>query len=125
MHVGGAHSTIFRFQITCLEIKESLGGLEQWGPALTAGDTRVLCVAQGTGRETPHLSLRSPYHWVGCGRPLWVSAREASWVPFLRQDEARLSCPNSAGTLRSQSETERTHLSNYSFLPNKLYYIVG
>ena len=73
MHVGGAHSTIFRFQITCLEIKESLGGLEQWGPALTAGDTRVLCVAQGTGRETPHLSLRSPYHWVGCGRPLWVS----------------------------------------------------
>ena len=32
---------------------------------------------------------------------------QSTKIPFLRQDEDWLSCPNSAGTLRSESETER------------------
>ena len=36
-----------------------------------------------------------------------LSYVEASGVPFLRKDVACLSCPNSAGTLLSESEMER------------------
>lgn len=87
MHVEGAHSTIFGFQITCLEIKESLGGLEQWDPALTAGDTWALCVAQGTGRETPHLSLLSPYLLGGLWAPtLGVCVPQPGVWDFCEQD---------------------------------------
>ena len=35
------------------------------------------------------------------------TTREATRIPFLRQDEACLSCPNTAGTVQSESETER------------------
>lgn len=69
MQVEGGMLRIFGFQITCLEIKESLGGLERWDPALTAGDTWVLGVAQGMARETPHLSLRSPHPLGGLWAP--------------------------------------------------------
>ena len=65
----GVTLRIFGFQITFLDIKESLGGLEWWDPACTAGDTRALGVAQGTARETPHLSLQSPYPLGGLWAP--------------------------------------------------------
>lgn len=69
MQVEGGMLRIFGFQITCLEIKESLGGLEWWDPAFNAGDTWVLGVAQGMARETPHLSLRSPHPLGGLWAP--------------------------------------------------------
>ena len=57
---------ILGFQITCLEIKESLGGMERWDPALTAGDTWVLGVAQGIGKgdPAPESAEPSPPGWA-------------------------------------------------------------
>lgn len=86
MQVEGGTLRIFGFQITCLEIKESLGGLERWDPALTAGDTWALGVARGMARETPHLSLQSPDPLGGLWAPLWVSVPQPGVWDLCEQD---------------------------------------
>ena len=110
---------VFTWFYSC---NKSLRG--QCSPVLPARDVGY-SPCPTCGAHCPILNSFAPkktYRWL---TNTWKDAqREASGVPFLRHDEAWLSWPNSAGTLRSQSETERKPDKRVPFSPHPLLHLL-